>query len=74
LRASGDQRQRGLLARRSRHAPTAIASFVASGPQQLPLDELARVVGTRGAGAERVEPAKGEGGLDHDEVRSWPGW
>ena len=74
LRASGGQRQRWLLARRSLSAPTAIAYFVASGPQQTPLDELARVGGTRWAVEESVETAKGEVGLAHDEVRRWQGW
>ena len=74
LRAIAGQRPRWLLARRRSSAPTAIADYVASGPQQTSLDELARVVGTRWAVAERVEPAKGEVGLDHYEVRSWQGW
>jgi SRSO17 transposase len=74
LRAIEGQRQRWLLARRSLSAPTEIAYFVASGPQQTPLDELARVVGTRWAVEESFETAKGEVGLDQYEVRSWQGW
>jgi SRSO17 transposase len=73
-RAIGGQRQRWRLARRSLSAPTEIADCVASGPQQTSLDELARVVGTRWAVEESVETAKGEVGLEHDEVRSWQGW
>jgi SRSO17 transposase len=73
-RALGGQRQRWLWARRSLSAPTASAYFVASGPQQTSLDELARVVGIRWAGEERVETAQGEVGRDHAEVRSWQGW
>jgi DDE superfamily endonuclease len=59
LRAIDGQRQRWLLARRSLRAPTELADDVASGPPQTPLDELARVAGTRWAGEERVETATG---------------
>jgi SRSO17 transposase len=74
LRAIRGRRQRWLLARRNLNTPTEIAYFVASGPQQTPLDELARVVGTRWAVEESFETAKGEVGLDQYEVRSWQGW
>jgi SRSO17 transposase len=73
-RALGGQRQRWRLARRSLRAPTDIADGVASGPQQTPLDERARGVGTRWAGEESVETATGAVGLAHDEGRSWQGW
>ena len=74
LRALDGQRSRWLVARRRLAAPTAIAYYVASGPQQTPLDELAQVVGTRWAVEESFETAKGEVGLDQYEVRSWQGW
>jgi SRSO17 transposase len=74
LRAVDGRRQRWLLARRSISAPTDIAYYVASGPQQTPLDELARVVGVRWTVEESFETAKGEVGLDQYEVRSWQGW
>jgi SRSO17 transposase len=74
LRVGEEQRQRWLLARRSISAPNDIAYYVASGPQQTPLEELARVVGTRWAVEESFETAKGEVGLDQYEVRSWQGW
>ena len=73
-RAIGGQRQRWLLARRSLSASADIADVVASGPRQTPLEELARVVGTRWAVEESFETAKGEVGLAQDEVRSWQGW
>jgi SRSO17 transposase len=38
------------------------------------LTELVRVAGTRWAIEESFETAKGEVGLDHYEVRRWPGW
>jgi SRSO17 transposase len=74
LRAGEGPRQRWLLARRSLSGSTDIAYYVASGPQQTPLDELARVVGTRWAVEESFEMAKGAVGLDQYEVRSWHGW
>ena len=51
-----------------------MADDVASGPPQTPLDELARVVGSRWAVEESFETATGEGGLDQYDVRSWQGW
>jgi SRSO17 transposase len=35
---------------------------------------LVRVAGTRWAVEEGFQQAKGEVGLDHYEVRRWPGW
>jgi SRSO17 transposase len=35
---------------------------------------LVRVAGIRWAIEESFQCAKGEVGLDHDEVRRWPGW
>jgi SRSO17 transposase len=74
LRAEGGPRQRWLLARRRLSGATDTAYYVASGPSQTPLAELARVVGTRWAVEESFETAKGEVGLDQYEVRSWHGW
>src|SRR5215211_8030060 len=39
-----------------------------------PLVGLVRVAGTRWAVEGAFEQAKGEVGLDHYEVRKWPGW
>jgi SRSO17 transposase len=74
MREVDGPRPRWLLARRSIRASHDLAYYVASGPQQTPLDELARVVGTRWAVEESFETAKGEVGLDQYEVRSWQGW
>lgn len=63
-----------MLARRSISAPEEIAFFVASGPHETSLEELARVAGTRWAVEESFETGKGEVGLDQYEVRSWTGW
>jgi SRSO17 transposase len=74
LGAVAGQRQRWLLCRRSLSAPQELAYDVVSAPQQTPPAEMVRVAGTRWAIEESVQSAKGEGGLDHYEVRSWAGW
>ncbi|MFP5260385.1 MAG: IS701 family transposase [Blastocatellia bacterium] len=66
--------QRWLLAGRSISDPKGVAYYVASGPEQTQLEEMARVAGTRWAIEESFETAKGEVGLDHYEVRNWAGW
>jgi SRSO17 transposase len=64
---------RWLLVRRSRsHGELAFSAC--SGPAGTSLVGLVRVAGTRWAVEEGFEQAKGEVGLDHDEVRKWPGW
>ena len=63
-----------LPARRSRSDPAEVASYVCFGPDEARLSDLVRVAGTRWAIAEVIEGAKGEVGLDHYEVRRWPGW
>jgi SRSO17 transposase len=63
-----------LLVRRSLADPTDLAYYVCCSPQGTPLAELVRVAGTRWAIEESFESAKGEVGLDHYEVRRWPGW
>jgi SRSO17 transposase len=63
-----------LLVRRSLADPTELAYYVCFCPAGTPLGELARVAGTRWAIEESFESAKGEVGLDHYEVRRWPGW
>ena len=44
------------------------------GPPETALAGLARVAGTRWAIECGFQQAKGEVGLDHYEVRRWPGW
>jgi SRSO17 transposase len=63
-----------LLVRRSVADPTDLAYYVCFGPAGTPLTELVRVAGSRWAIEESFETAKGEVGLDHYEVRRWPGW
>ena len=65
---------RGLLVRRSQSPPTALASDVVCGPVGTRVAERVRVAGSRWAIEERLETATGEVGLDHSEVRRWPGW
>jgi SRSO17 transposase len=64
---------RWLLVRRSRRDGEP-ACYACSGPAATPLVGLVRVAGTRWAVEEAFEQAKGEVGLDHYEVRKWPGW
>jgi SRSO17 transposase len=63
---------RWLLVRRSR-SDGELAFYACYGPATTPLIGLVRVAGIRWA-EEGFEQAKGEVGLDHYEVRKWPGW
>ena len=63
---------RWLLLRRRRDGE--VAFYVCYAPAGTPLIGLVRVAGTRWAVEEGFEQAKGEVGLDHYEVRRWPGW
>jgi SRSO17 transposase len=64
---------RWLLVRRRRRDGE-LAFYACSGPTGTSLVGLVRVAGTRWAVEEGFEQAKGEVGLDHYEVRKWPGW
>jgi SRSO17 transposase len=64
---------RWLLVRRSRRDGE-LAFYACYGPAATSLVGLVRVAGTRWAVEEGFEQAKGEVGLDHYEVRRWPGW
>jgi SRSO17 transposase len=64
---------RWLLVRRRRRDGE-LAFYACYGPAATPLVGLVRVAGTRWAVEEGFEQAKGEVGLDHYEVRRWPGW
>jgi SRSO17 transposase len=66
--------QRWLLLRRSIAAPTEVTAYLACAPATTTLAALGRVAGMRGTVEESIQTAKGEVGLDHDEVRSWTGW
>jgi SRSO17 transposase len=68
-----DGMARWLLVRRSR-SDGELAFYACYGPAATPLVGLVRVAGTRWAVEEGFQQAKGEVGLDHYEVRKWPGW
>jgi SRSO17 transposase len=63
-----------LLLRRSVTDPTEVAYYRAFGPEETSLEALAQVAGARWAIEEGFARAKGEVGLDHDEVRRWVAW
>jgi SRSO17 transposase len=65
--------QRWLLVRRSR-ADGELAFYACFAPATTSLVGLVRVAGVRWAIEESFQCAKGEVGLDHYEVRRWPGW
>jgi SRSO17 transposase len=65
---------RWLLVRRSLSAPTDLTAYVVLAPPAPSLEEVVRVAGSRWTVESGVEEAKGEVGLDHDDVRSWTGW
>ena len=71
LAAAGGQRW--LLVRRSRRDGE-LAFYACFGPAETSLLGLVRVAGTRWVVEEGFQQAKNEVGLDHDEVRRWPGW
>jgi SRSO17 transposase len=64
---------RWLLLRRNR-SDGELAFYACYGPAATPLVGLVRVAGARWTVEEGFEQAKGEVGLDHYEVRRWPGW
>src|SRR2546425_1540580 len=67
-------RARWVLIRRSLSDPSKKAYYRAAGPTQTTLAELVAVAGSRWKIEEGLEQAKGEVGLDQDEVRTWRGW
>jgi SRSO17 transposase len=64
---------RWLLVRRSRRDGE-LACYACSGPASTSLVGLVRVAGTRWTIEDGFQQAKSEVGLDHYEVRKWPGW
>jgi hypothetical protein len=64
---------RWLLVRRSRRDGE-LAFYACFAPSDTTLIGLVRVAGARWAVEEGFEQAKGEVGLDHYQVRRWPGW
>jgi SRSO17 transposase len=65
--------RRWRLVRRRISEPTPRRASVTYAPQDTILGEVVRVAGTRWSMEQLFEAAKGEVGLDHDEVRSWTG-
>jgi SRSO17 transposase len=64
---------RWLLVRRRRRDGE-LAFYACLGPASTSLVGLVRVAGVRWAIEEGFQQAKTEVGLDHYEVRRWPGW
>jgi SRSO17 transposase len=65
---------RWLLVRRSVSDPMDLTAYVVFAPQDVTLEAVVRVAGSRWTIESGFEAAKGEVGLDHYEVRSWTGW
>lgn len=78
VRAFGAVDKRGwrlwLVVRRHREQRDNRAYFFACGPAATSREALIAVAGTRWRVEECLELAKGDGGLDEYEVRSWVGW
>ena len=66
--------RRWLLVRRSLHDPTALTVYVVFAPHATVLETVVQVAGNRWTMEQCFAEAKGEGGLDQDEVRSWTAW
>ena len=66
--------RRGLLVRRSLSAPTERTASGVCAPETTPRATVVQVVGRRWTIDRCCEEAKGEGGLEQDEVRPWTGW
>jgi SRSO17 transposase len=59
---------------RRRRRDGELAFYACYAPAATPLVGLVRIAGAGWAVEEGFEQAKGEVGLDHYEVRKWPGW
>lgn len=66
--------ERWLLVRRSIEEPEELTAYTVFAAEGTPLEELAKVAGSRWRVEIGFEEAKGEVGLAHYEVRSWHGW
>ena len=65
---------RWLMARRSITDPSELADYLAFAPAGTSLQTLVQVAGARWSIEQCLEEAKGEVGLDQDQVRSWQSW
>jgi SRSO17 transposase len=63
-----------LLARRSTGQEPELKYHRSNAPNEIPLEKLARVRGTRWTIEEDIQSGKGECGLDEYETRGWVGW
>jgi SRSO17 transposase len=66
--------KRWLVVRRSISDPSELTAYIAYARAGSTLKEQVRVAGMRWTVEESIQTAKGEVGLDHYEVRSFPGW
>lgn len=66
--------RRWLLVRRSVQESDELAYYLAAGPEETSLAELAWVAGQRWTIEACIEETKGQVGLDEYEVRRWAGW
>jgi SRSO17 transposase len=66
--------RRWLVVRRSLSDPTERTAYVVCAPETAALATVVQVVGRRWTIERCFEEAKGEGGLEQDEVRHWTGW
>lgn len=73
LAPAAPEMARWLLVRRSRRDGE-LAFYACYAPAETSMVGLVRVAGTRWAVEEGFQQAKAEVGLDHYEVRRWPGW
>jgi SRSO17 transposase len=70
----GEGFERWILVRRSVEDPEELTAYTVFSLEGTPLEELAKVAGSRWRVEIGFEEAKGEVGLSHYEVRSWHGW
>lgn len=66
--------QAWIVVRRSISDPTDLLVHLVCAPKQPTLPQIVQVAGHRWKVEEAIERAKGDGGLDQYEVRSWTGW
>ncbi len=66
--------QAWIVVRRSISAPTDLLVPLVCAPKPTTLPQIVQVAGQRWKVEEAIERAKGDGGLDQYEVRSWTGW
>jgi len=63
-----------VVLRRSLGPGAELKAFLSNAPADTPAQTLAQRSAARWPVERAIEEGKGEGGLDHDEVRGWVGW